>query len=75
MFLDMSRETQHVILITVNMKNTISLFFGRLDRSWAELNTHAIPDKETYKDRLYVIPVTFIRIAYKCNLFLPLCNA
>lgn len=47
MFLDMSRETQHVILITVNMKNTISLFFGRLDRSWAELNTHAIPDKET----------------------------
>lgn len=51
-FLDMSRETQHVILITVNMKNTISLFFGRLTDHWAELNTHVMPDKETYKDRL-----------------------
>lgn len=74
-FVDMSQETQHVILITFNIS---SLVLSEL-RSTSELGgaKHACPTrKHTKTDRQYVTPLTFIRTNNpQTPLLLPLCKA
>jgi len=73
----MSRETQHVIRITVNMekKNTTSLFFGRLDRLLGGAK-HAMPSmKHIQRQAICDLRHIYTDSLQLCNIFLPLRNA